>query len=123
MHHLLGKSPNFLASLSKEKFHAEKHRVVIKMVTIRLSYIPAGKMKLEFLESPSSTLLGCSRISNLIQAYLWDFLEIACWYWPYLAIIQATKFGLGGISLNLRQKCGFQENSSFSNSLKIEAQC
>ena len=26
---------------------------------------PAGKVKLEFLENPSSTLLGYSRISNL----------------------------------------------------------
>ena len=47
------------------------------------------KMKLEFLEKPSSTLLGYSRISNLIQAHFWDFLEIACWYWPDLAIFQA----------------------------------
>ena len=60
---------------------------------------PAGKMKLELLENPSSTLLGYSRISNLIQAHFWDFLEIACWYWPDLAIIQATKLGLGRISL------------------------
>ena len=84
---------------------------------------PAGKMKLEFLENPSSTLLGYSRISNLIQAHFWDFLEIACWYWPDLAIIQVTKLGLGRISLNLRQKCEFQENSNFSNFLKIQAQC
>ena len=84
---------------------------------------PAGKVKLEFLENPNITLLGYSRISNLIQAHFWDFLEIACWYWPDLAIIQATKLGLGRISLNFRQKCGFQENSNFSNSLKIQAQC
>ena len=84
---------------------------------------PAGKMKLEFLESPSSIFLGYSRISNSIQAHFWDFLEIACWYWPDLATIQATKLGLGRISLNSRQKYGFQENSSFSNSLKIRAQC
>ena len=84
---------------------------------------PAGKMKLDFLENPSSTLLGYSRISNLIQAHFWDFPEIACWYWPDLAIIQATKLGLARISLNFRQKCGFQENSCFSNSQKIQAQC
>ena len=36
--------------------------------------LPAGKMNLEFLENPSSTLLGYSRISNLFQAYFWDFL-------------------------------------------------
>ena len=80
-------------------------------------------MKLELLENPSLTLLGYSRISNLIQAHFWDFLEIACWYWPDLTIIQATKLGLGRISLNFRQKCGFQESSSFSNSLKIQPQC
>ena len=34
----------------------------------------AGKMKLEFLENLSSTLLGFSRISNLIQAHFWDSL-------------------------------------------------
>ena len=61
-----------------------------------------------FLENPSSTLLGYSRISNLIRAHFWDFLEIACWYWPDLAIIQATKLGLGIISLNYKQKCGIQ---------------
>ena len=33
-------------------------------------------IKDEFLENPSSTLLGFSRISNLFQAH-WDFLEIA----------------------------------------------
>ena len=82
---------------------------------------PAGKIKLEFLENPSSTLLGYSRISNLIQAHFWDFLEIACWYWPDLTIIQANKLGLG--RTNFRQECGFQENSSFSKSLKIQAQC
>ena len=60
---------------------------------------------------------------SLIQVHFCDFLEIASWYWPDLAIIQATKLGLGRISLNFRQKCGFQENSNFSNSLKIEAQC
>ena len=56
-------------------------------------------MKLEFLENPSSTLLGYSRISNLIQAHdhFRDFLEIACWYWLDLTIIQATKLGLGRI--------------------------
>ena len=63
---------------------------------------PAGKMKLEFLENPSSTLLGFSRISNLFQAHFWDFLEIACWYWLDLARIQATKLGLGRTSLNLK---------------------
>ena len=71
--------------------------------------------KNEVLENPSSTQLGYSRISILIQAHFWDCLEIACWYWSDLAIIQATELGLGRISLNLRQKCGFQENSSFSN--------
>ena len=63
---------------------------------------PAGKMKLEFLENPSSTLLGYPRISNLFQAHFWDFLEIACWYWPDLARIQSTKLGLGRISLNFK---------------------
>ena len=63
---------------------------------------PAGKMKLEFLENPSSTLLEISRISNLFQAHFWDFLEIACWYWPDLARIQPTKLGLGRISLNFK---------------------
>ena len=62
---------------------------IFQMTGFRLS--PAGKMKLEFLENPSSTLLGFSRISNLFQAYFWDFLEIACWCWPDLARIQATK--------------------------------
>ena len=64
-------------------------------------------MKLDFLENPSSALLGFSRISNLIQVHFWDFLEIACWYWPDLAIVQATKLVLGRNSLNLGQKCGF----------------
>ena len=64
-------------------------------------------MKLEFLENPSLILLGYSRISNLIQAHFLDFLEIAGWFWPDLAIIQATELGLGRISLNFRQKCGF----------------
>ena len=41
-------------------------------------FMPAGKMKYEFFENPSSTLLGYSRISNLIQAHFWDFLEIVC---------------------------------------------
>ena len=41
------------------------------------------------------SLLGYSRISNLFQAHFWDFLEIACWYWPDLARIQASKLGLG----------------------------
>ena len=63
---------------------------------------PAGKMKLEFLENPSSTLLGYSRISNLFQAHFLDFLEIACRYWPNLARIQANKLGLGRISLNFK---------------------
>ena len=36
-------------------------------------YEPAGKMKLEFLENPSSTLLGYSRISNLTQAHFLGF--------------------------------------------------
>ena len=84
---------------------------------------PAGIMKLECLENPSSTLLGYSRISNLIQAHFWDFPEIACLYWPDLTILQATKLRLGRISLSFRQRCGFQENSRFSNSLKFHAQC
>ena len=63
---------------------------------------PARKMKLEFLENPSSTLLGYSRISNLFQVHFLDFLEIACWYWPDLARIQATKLGLSRISLNFK---------------------
>ena len=63
---------------------------------------PAGKMKLEFLENPSSTLLGYSRISNLFQAHFWDFLEIASWYWPDSARIQTSKFGLGRNSLNFK---------------------
>ena len=67
---------------------------------------PAGKIKLEFLEDPSLTLLGYSRISNLFQAHLWDFLEIACWYWRDLARTQATKLASGRISLNF--KCEFQ---------------
>ena len=46
---------------------------------------PAGKIKLELLENPSLTLLGFSEISKLIQAHFWDFLEMACWYWPDLA--------------------------------------
>ena len=85
--------------------------------------MPAGKKKLEFLENPISTLLGYSRISNLIQAYFWDFHGIACWYWPDLAIFQADKLGIGRINLNFRQECGFQEKSSLSGSLKIQAQC
>ena len=94
-----------------------------KFVQLQLQALACGKNEVRILENPSSTLLGYSRISNLIQAHFWDFLEIACWYWPDLAIIQATKLGLGRISLSFRQKCGFQENSSFSNSLKIQAQC
>ena len=80
-------------------------------------------MKLEFLEKTSSTLLGYSRISKLIQAHFWDFLEIACWYWPDLAIFQADNLGIGRINLNFRQERGFQENTSLSDSLKIQAQC
>ena len=81
------------------------------MSSFRLSFLrngnvtnlfPAGKMKLEFLENPSSTLLGNSRISNLFQAHFLDFLEIACWYWPDLARIQATMLGLGRSSLNFK---------------------
>ena len=55
---------------------------------------PAGKVKLKFLENPNSTLLGYSRISNLIQAHFLNFLEIACLYWPDSAIIQGTKLCL-----------------------------
>ena len=84
---------------------------------------PAGKMKLEFLENTSSTLLGYSRISNLFQAHFWDFLEIACWHWPDLAIIQADNLEIGRINLNFRQERGFQKNSILSDSLKTEAQC
>ena len=80
-------------------------------------------MKLEYLENPSSILLGYSRISYLIQAHFCDFLEIACWYWPDLAIFQADKLGIGRINLNFRQELGFQEDSSLSNSLKVQAQC
>ena len=83
----------------------------------------AGEMKLEFLENPSSTLLGYSRISNSIQAHFWDFLEIACWYWPDLAIFQADQLGIDRINLNFRQERGLQENSSQSDFLKIQAQC
>ena len=64
--------------------------------------VPVGKMKLEFLENPSSTLLGFSRISDLFQAHFWDFVEKACWYWSDLARIQATKLGLGRISLDFK---------------------
>ena len=84
--------------------------------------LPAGKTKLEFLENPSSTLLGYSRISNLIQAHFWDFLEIASCYWSDLVISHADKLGIGRINLNFRQERGFQENSSLSDSLKIQAQ-
>ena len=80
-------------------------------------------MKLEFLECPSSISLGYSRISNLIQAHFLDFLEIACWYWPGLAIIQANKPGMCRIKLNFRQERAFQENSSLSDSLKIQVKC
>ena len=80
-------------------------------------------MKLELLEYPSLTLLGYSGISNVIQAHFWDFLEIACWYWPDYAIFQADKLGIDRINLNFRQECGFQENSSLSNSPEIQAQC
>ena len=59
----------------------------------------AGKMKLEFLENPRSSLLGFSRISNSFQTHFLDFLEIACCYWPDLARIQATKLGLSRISI------------------------
>ena len=79
--------------------------------------------KSDVLENPSKVELGFSRISNLIQVYFWDFLEIACWYWPNFAIVQATELGLGRNTLNFRQKCGFQEDSSLSDSLKIQAQC
>ena len=65
-------------------------------------YSVARKMKLEFLENPSSILLEYSRISNLFQAHFWDFLEIACWYLPDLARIQATKLRSGRISLNFK---------------------
>ena len=58
-------------------------------------------MKLEFLDNPSSTLLGYSRISQLIQAHFLDFLEIACWYWPYLAIFQADELGIGRINISV----------------------
>ena len=51
---------------------------VMSMLVTFKEFKPAGKMKLDFLENPSSTLLGYSKISNLIQACFWDFLEIAC---------------------------------------------
>ena len=70
-------------------------------------------MKLEFLENPSSTLLGYSRISNLIQAHFWDFLEIACWYWPDLAIFQADKLGISRNNLNFRQDVDFKKIQAF----------
>ena len=76
---------------------SKKHSKVI------VSPLPAGNMHL-VLENSSSTLLEYSRISYLIQAYFWDFLEIACWYWPDLAIMQANKLGLG--RMNFRQECG-----------------
>ena len=66
--------------------------------------MPAGKKMLEFLENPISTLLGYSRISNLIQAHFWDFHGIACWYWPDLAIFQADKLGIGRINLNFTDR-------------------
>ena len=83
---------------------------------------PAGKMKLEFIESASSTLLGYSRISNLFQAHFWDFLGIACWYWPDLARIQATKLGLGRISLNFKWKREFQVfQTSWKSKLHVKS--
>ena len=66
-------------------------------------------MKLEFLENPSSSLLGYSRISNFIQAHFWDFLKIASWYWPDLAIFQADKLGISRINLNFRQERNFKK--------------
>ena len=58
---------------------------------------------------------------TLIQTHFLDFLEIACCYWPDLTIIQDNRLGLGRINLNSRQACGFQKNSSFSNSLTVQA--
>ena len=69
-------------------------------------------------------LLGADTHSlTSIQAHFWDFLEIACWYWPDLAKFQADKHGISRINLNFRQERGFQENSSLSDSMKIHAQC
>ena len=45
---------------------------------LTLIQLPTGKMKLEFLENPSSSILEFSLISNLIQAHFWDFLKKAC---------------------------------------------
>ena len=39
-----------------------------------------------------------------------------------LAIVQDNRLRLIKINLTFRQECGFQENSSFSNFLKIQAQ-
>ena len=41
-----------------------------------ITLFDAGKMKLAFLENPSSTLLGYSRISNLFQAQAQPCLDI-----------------------------------------------
>ena len=76
-------------------------------------------MKLEFLENPSSTLLGYSRLSNLIQAHFWDFLEIPCWYWPDLAIFQADNLGRGRINLNFRQARGQSKKIQAANTSKL----
>ena len=61
---------------------------------------------------------------NLIHAHFWDFLgiHVASWYWPDFRSIQDNSLRLVRTNLNFRQECGFQENSSFSNSLKIQSQ-
>ena len=50
-----------------------RFRLRMWIVVIIVVIIVYRKMKLEFLENPSSTLLGFSRISNLFQAHFWDF--------------------------------------------------
>ena len=47
-------------------------------------------------------LVLCVTACRKSEAHFWDFLEIACWYWPDLARIQAAKLGLGTISLNFK---------------------
>ena len=64
---------------------------------------PAGKMKLAFLENPSSTFAWIFKNIQLTPSSFLGLCEIACWYWPDLARIQATKLGLGRISLNFNR--------------------
>ena len=45
----------------------------------------------------------CVYLNVMISVvHFWDYLEIACWYWPDLARIQATKLRLCRISLNFK---------------------